>query len=124
MAAKEPDLVPVISREIRNTWLGSYTHKGPGASDAKANDQRAQVTPLLILPGLNFIDPAKLKAVGPMTGSNIRLKVQDPTTLDAHEARELLGITASKDAVRKWRALESEPARLAMLDERLHGSDV
>ena len=120
MAKKEDaslSLLPVISHEIRSYHLPIKLEAGTDSTAATMDRG------LLLLPGLNWCDEGKLRKAAPRGRSNVRLTVRDPTTIeDLHDAQQLAAKTTSKDAIRRWRALESRPEFVAMLDARLHGA--
>lgn len=119
----DDDLVPVISRRISNVWLSYYDDSTVAPENAPDDKILMRgVGKVLILPGLNYRSRTKLEKCGPLGSGNVRLEARHPTEVSEHDARELIKMTTSKDALRRWREAETRPQILAELDKRLHGA--
>jgi hypothetical protein len=119
--AEHDPLVPIILRDARTVWLPVYDHGTPEerAHRAVAKVDRAQP----ILPGLNYRRLSYVRKVGldKPSSYNVRLEARDPTQLPAYEKMDLVASTGSKDSLRQWREVETDPDVLRALDKRLHG---
>jgi hypothetical protein len=119
-ASAEPPLVPVIMDRISTFWLSHYDHQ-----EDRAHLQTARQVKTPILPGLTYQRRDVLERAGVGTRSlNVRLRVADPRALDMHDKRALAAKTTSKAALRTWRDSETDPEAIAMLDLRIHGTQV
>ena len=113
----EDTLVPVILHRVSTYHMPIKTEPGTDTT-AAAMDR----TSLVLLPGLNWCSGSKLREASPSKRANVKVTVQDPTALEPDEAIELVRQTTSRDARRRWRALEERPEVIAEIDASLHGA--
>jgi len=124
----EPDkLVPLVNHEARIYQLACYdapTVTTPDSVGARV----VQVRPtrkVAILPGLNFVSLAFLRACKFQPEDyQGRIVPQDVAQLPGYQAAALAAATTSKRALRKWRESESRPEVVKAIDERLASSKV
>lgn len=112
----EPVLVPIISRRVSNIWLPFYDH-GENRSGSRAAAQQNMV----ILPGLNWKPADQLRKCGPLRAKslNVNLRAADPTKLDPDSKLALIGMTTSRDALRRWREIEKDEDIVEAINDKL-----
>ncbi|MEC9048866.1 MAG: hypothetical protein VYA51_12720 [Planctomycetota bacterium] len=112
----EPVLVPIISRRVGNVWLPFYEH-----AENRSESQAAAQRQMVILPGLNWKPADQIRKCGPLRARslNVNLRAADPTKLDPDSKLELIGMTTSRDALRRWREIEKDEDIVAAIDDKL-----
>lgn len=115
--------VPVILHEARNFNVQHYTDDPdrvePDSNIALAPLPRPLVT-TTILPGLNYVPAARLKAARlDPDSSNVRLTIEDPTKLPKFAKVDLAKKTTSRIALTRWRTKETDADAIAAIDAGL-----
>lgn len=114
-------LVAVINPEARIHDLPFYTDQP--ADEIKDAAGNKVVIPrrwerLQVLPGLNFVEPAKAAAAGVKDHAALQAGA-DPTAMSLGPAIKLAADTASAPALRRWLATEPRPQVREAIEKRL-----
>ena len=127
-AAPEQDpneLIPIVNREAR---LHQLAYHLPDKQEVDGNGR--QIVNVLttevikLAPGLTFVrygDVVKTGFLDPETQDLYqgKLAVVDPLTMQKYEVESLAKITASRQALRQWREMDTRDFARAAIDARL-----